>query len=205
MTTVMTVVTNLNRKRPRAELREAIFTAALLLIQERGYDGASVDDIAAAAGVAKGTFFNFFPTKLDVMKAYYAGIDVEVVRLRAQMDAASPLEAFRTYADGVEAILLREGRLMLDLLDLAASDPDMRRIDEDSGAADADEFATYLASAQALGRIRANVDPVKASVVCVDLWAGAIRAWLLHPRSGSLGPLFGGRIDLLFFGLGYHP
>lgn len=201
----MTVVTNLNRKRPRAELREAIFTAALLLIQERGYDGASVDDIAAAAGVAKGTFFNFFPTKLDVMKAYYAGIDVEVVRLRAQMDAASPLEAFRTYADGVEAILLREGRLMLDLLDLAASDPDMRRIDEDSGAADADEFATYLASAQALGRIRANVDPVKASVVCVDLWAGAIRAWLLHPRSGSLGPLFGGRIDLLFFGLGYHP
>jgi len=203
MTTVMTVVTLSNRKRPRAELREAILAAALSLIGERGYARTSVDEIVAAAGVAKGTFFNFFPSKLDVMKAYYEGIDLEVARERSRMNPASPLKALRDYADGVEAILLREGRLMLELLDLAMSDPAMRRIDEDSGAADADEFASFLVLVRDLGLIGPCVDPVKASAALVDLWAGAIRNWLPHPAPGSLSRLFGERIDLLFHGLGY--
>jgi AcrR family transcriptional regulator len=205
MTAVMTVVTHPNRTRPRAELRNAIYQAALGLFRERGYAQTSVDDVVGAAGVAKGTFFNFFPTKLEVMKVYYAAIDIEVVRCREQMDPAAPTASLRTYAAAVEDILLREGRLMLDLLDLAMSDPAMRRIDEASGASDADEFATFLLQAQNRGLIGRAVDPVFASAALVDLWAGAIRAWLAHPASGALPVLFGWRVDLLFKGLEHHP
>ena len=205
MTIVMTMVTKANRGRPRAELRDAIYQAALTLFRERGFARTSVDDVVAAAGVAKGTFFNFFPSKLDVMKAYYRAIDIEAADCRDRMDPTAPLAALRAYAAEVEAIFLREGDLMLDLLQLTLADTSMRRMDEDSGAADADGFAAYLVNIQAMGRIAAAVDPVKTSAALIDLWAGAVRAWLAYPVAGELPEQFGWRVDLLFHGLGYRP
>jgi AcrR family transcriptional regulator len=200
----MTIVTKANRGRPRTELKHVIYEAALTLFRERGFARTSVDDVVAAAGVAKGTFFNFFPSKLDVMKAYYAAIDVEVADCRDRMEPAAPLAALRAYAAEVEAILLREGDLMLELLQLTLADAGMRRIDDDSGAADSDGFAAYLVNIQATGRISASVDPVRTSAALVDLWAGAIRGWLVHPVAGALPEQFGWRVDLLFNGMGYR-
>jgi AcrR family transcriptional regulator len=47
----------------RSATRERVFSAAVELIAERGYAGTTVDEIAAAAGVAKGTVFYNFGTK----------------------------------------------------------------------------------------------------------------------------------------------
>jgi AcrR family transcriptional regulator len=44
----------------RTETRERVFAAAVELIAEQGFSGTTVDEIAARAGVAKGTvFYNF--------------------------------------------------------------------------------------------------------------------------------------------------
>jgi len=50
-------------ERTRAHLR----TVALDVISRRGYDGTSVVEIAAAAGVSHMTFFRHFPTKESVL------------------------------------------------------------------------------------------------------------------------------------------
>lgn len=204
MTAVMTSVTNTtsNRTKPRAELREAIYRAALDLFRDRGFAAASVDEIVAAAGVAKGTFFNFFPTKAHVLRAYYAEIDVEVARIRKSLDPMAPLPSLLRYARGVERVLLREGRLMTDLLDAIAHDPRMRAIDEDSGAVDAEEFADFLRRAREAGTVAAHVDVACATVALMDLWSGAVRVWTKAPAKGALARLFGARLQLLFEGIG---
>lgn len=46
-----------------AETRRAIRAAALELFDELGYDGATVEDIAARAGVSPRTVYRHFPTK----------------------------------------------------------------------------------------------------------------------------------------------
>jgi AcrR family transcriptional regulator len=51
------------REQKKAETREAISLAAVRLALERGLDGATVDDIAEAARVARRTFRNYFPNK----------------------------------------------------------------------------------------------------------------------------------------------
>lgn len=43
--------------------REAIFEAAMNLFSSRGFEATTIDEIAAASGVSKGTVFNYFPTK----------------------------------------------------------------------------------------------------------------------------------------------
>ncbi|MFD8767324.1 TetR family transcriptional regulator [Streptomyces mirabilis] len=47
-----------------------IRAASLTLFEERGFDAVTIDDIAAAANVARGTFFNYFESKEAVVVAY---------------------------------------------------------------------------------------------------------------------------------------
>lgn len=203
MTTVMTIVTN--RTRPREELRAAIYEAALRLFRARGFAATPVDAIVAAAGVAKGTFFNFFPAKHDVLKAYYACIDAEIAHVRAKLDPLKPRKALSSYAREVESILRREGPLMLELLEATLSDPGMRRVDESSAELDAKEFVDFFRRARDCGAIGSRVIPAAAAAALIDLWSGAMRVWLRNLEKQSLQALFDARVATLFAGIESKP
>lgn len=51
------------RERKKLQTWRNIRAAAFRLIEERGYDAVSVEDIAAAAEVSRSTMFNYFPSK----------------------------------------------------------------------------------------------------------------------------------------------
>lgn len=53
--------------RPRASSREMLAEAAGELFLEQTYAGTTVDDIARRAGVSRATFFNYFPSKGDLL------------------------------------------------------------------------------------------------------------------------------------------
>ncbi|HIW99151.1 MAG TPA: TetR/AcrR family transcriptional regulator [Candidatus Nesterenkonia stercoripullorum] len=55
------------RERNRRETWDAIHTAAHAIALQDGPEGATVEQIAAAAGVSRRTFFNYFPTKEDAI------------------------------------------------------------------------------------------------------------------------------------------
>ncbi|MDT3496923.1 TetR/AcrR family transcriptional regulator [Bacillus toyonensis] len=55
------------RETRKKELKELIFLKAVQLFQERGYENVTVQDITTACGIAKGTFFNYFPKKEHIL------------------------------------------------------------------------------------------------------------------------------------------
>ncbi|MFE7629693.1 TetR family transcriptional regulator [Kocuria sp. NPDC057446] len=55
------------RARKKAETWSAIHEAAAALAVEHGVEGATVEAVAAAAGVSPRTFFNYFPAKEDAV------------------------------------------------------------------------------------------------------------------------------------------
>ena len=57
------------REYKKRQKRERLLNASLRLFREKGYEQTKVADITRAAGVAKGTFFNYFPTKERVLLA----------------------------------------------------------------------------------------------------------------------------------------
>ena len=55
------------RERKKRETWRLVHAAALRLMTERGFDAVSVDDIVAAAGISRRTFFNYFAGKESVV------------------------------------------------------------------------------------------------------------------------------------------
>ena len=75
--------------------KQKLFEASMELIGERGAAGVTVDEIAAAAGVSKGTVYYNFGSKSDLIAQLLRhGVDILLARLlSAQDNSADPLEA----------------------------------------------------------------------------------------------------------------
>ena len=57
------------REQNKRDKRQRLLTESLRLFREKGFEETTVAEITRAAGVAKGTFFNYFPTKEAVLLA----------------------------------------------------------------------------------------------------------------------------------------
>ncbi|WP_058308380.1 TetR/AcrR family transcriptional regulator [Gracilibacillus massiliensis] len=55
------------REERKKELKNQIFLKSIELFKEYGYENVTVEKIASSCGIAKGTFFNYFPKKEHVL------------------------------------------------------------------------------------------------------------------------------------------
>ena len=73
--------------RPPSTTRGDLERTAFMLFTEKGFDQTSIDDIAAAAGIARRTFFRYYPSKTDLV---WGDFDGELVHLRQWLAAVPP-------------------------------------------------------------------------------------------------------------------
>ncbi|PTT65382.1 TetR/AcrR family transcriptional regulator [Arthrobacter sp. HMWF013] len=121
--------------------RDVIVERALALFTEKGYAATTIDEIAAAAGTTRVTFYAYYPSRSDLMRDFMA-------RVNEVLDRADGPDSGSTAADLVDVV--RSGELpgilawlesraalwpvfrpYLDVLDEAAAvDRDMRAMVE---------------------------------------------------------------------------
>lgn len=65
------------RVRRRQETTNRITTCALRLVEDRGFDGFTMDELAESADVSRRTLFNYFPSKLDAVLGAQPEMDPE--------------------------------------------------------------------------------------------------------------------------------
>jgi mycofactocin system transcriptional regulator len=73
--------------RRRATSRAELEHAAFALFAAHGFDDTTVDDIAAAAGIGRRTFFRYFPSKNDIP---WGAFEDELDRMRVRLKACPP-------------------------------------------------------------------------------------------------------------------
>ncbi len=66
------------RERKKEETRTRLLSTALKLMTEREFDVLTVEAIADAADVGKGTIYNYFKTKEDIVVALFVDLERRV-------------------------------------------------------------------------------------------------------------------------------
>jgi AcrR family transcriptional regulator len=164
------------------ERKGQLVDAAMALFAERGYSATRIADICERAGVAKGLFYWYFPTKLDLF--------TELVRSMRHGLRRAQAEAMDPDADAVTRI--RQGtvasvRFMADhasyfaLVDVERTDPAIADALRTGSGVYLDDVRTLVEEAQRCGEIP-DADPRLLALGVLGAVSSFSNAW----RSGNI-------------------
>ncbi|MBX3495462.1 MAG: helix-turn-helix transcriptional regulator [Parvibaculum sp.] len=115
--------------RRRAQMRAVLVEAAMQLFARQGVDATTIDEIVVLAGVAKGTFYNYFTDRTEIARAVASAIRHEFNAAVAELN------------DGIDDPAIRVSRGVRLFMALVARDPVkasmLARIYESGAAVDA--------------------------------------------------------------------
>ncbi|MGF7151706.1 AcrR family transcriptional regulator [Sphingomonas zeicaulis] len=175
------------RAQNRARTRAAILSASLACFAEAGVQATTMDQIAAAAAVARATLFNYFPAKADIVVALVAEHDenfflaLDGWRRRPGLTTGERLLGlFVATAHYLRRAPARK-RVIIRLSWTNWAEPASAERIRRVGAG----FAALLADGRARGDIPAHVDPVLAGETIGDVYMGLVhRWWMNEPAPG---------------------
>jgi TetR/AcrR family transcriptional regulator, transcriptional repressor for nem operon len=163
-------------------VRDNLVKAGLRLFHAGGYAGTGIDDIAGAAKVPKGSFYNHFDSKetfgADVVDAFFERV-LETSRVYLLDERLGPLDRLKAYFDDrtnalrsagyVRGCLL--GNFGLEIGDHSA--PIRQRIAAHF-ATWTDLFEDCIAQAKAQGAVRNPLPAATLARFVIDSWEGAL-------------------------------
>jgi AcrR family transcriptional regulator len=189
------------REQGKVERKERLYEAALNLFRGQGYEMTTVDQITRQAGLAKGTFFNYFPTK-DAVLRYMGtrevgrlgaatlslnGTNSSVGKLKRLMSAlAASLERDRDLV----CLIFREGVTVSELMA------------GDAGGFSLQPMATLLIrQAQRQNEINPGLDPDTLAAALDALYLQQLIRWCEADKPYPLAERLTGIADLLLSGI----
>ncbi|MFY0634816.1 MAG: TetR family transcriptional regulator C-terminal domain-containing protein [Vannielia sp.] len=198
-----------NGTRPRTRIQQknsaAILEAALDVFSQNGFRGATVDQIARAAGLSKPNLLYYFPSKEAIHQTLLAGLlDTWLAPLRRLDPAGDPVEEILAYARRkleMSREMPRESRLFAN--EVLHGAPSLETVLKGELKPLVDEKAAVIAGWVDAGRLA----PVHPYHLLFSIWALTqhyadfdvqVRAVLPENEAGDPFPEAARAIDTLF-------
>lgn len=106
------------RERKKATTRLALVEALLSGLSAMTLEEVAVRDLAAAAGISEATFFNYFPTKQDLLTYFIQvwSLDMAATATAAQAENEEPLTAIRAIYRATARTVAEHPNVMLEII-----------------------------------------------------------------------------------------
>lgn len=148
------------REQRRQQTRARVVQAAKDLLPERGVDGTTAVELAAAADISRATFFNYFASKQELLTALWeeqVGNLAEEVSARLAEPLTTEARVRLLFADLLAALERRPGYLAAVATELErGSDPDTLRQRRDLFQA---QLRRIVDAGLAQGDVRTDCEP----------------------------------------------
>lgn len=118
-----------SRRRTRLttdQVRERLYEGAMSRFREHGYEATPISELTREAGVAKGTFFNHFPSKEHILASWFIGMWNET----SEKISCGGVEAIVEQYVGVTEKMLRDPVLTMALTTRMAGLPALESLSE---------------------------------------------------------------------------
>jgi AcrR family transcriptional regulator len=159
------------------ERKQQLVDAAIELFAERGYAATRIADICTAAGVAKGLFYWYFPTKQDLFAELVRTMRLRLRRAQAAAfdPAADPLTRIR---QGAEASVrfMAEHAPYFALLQVERADPQLAATLREGSDVYLRDVLGHIREAQREGLI-ADSDPTLLALGVLGAVSSFSNAW----------------------------
>lgn len=176
--------------------RQALIHAAIELFGTQGYEGTTVDQISAAAGVAPRTFFHHFATKEDILFDGYAERLQEAIRRFRAVRSDSLWDALAETSVAVAQAIVDQPDIFLVRARMYHGLPALRatmlRINEDWIDQLTTEVARWLGS-----ETQPDLRPRLAATLINAANRAAIDSWVAGGGRGDLSQLMAESVELV--------
>jgi AcrR family transcriptional regulator len=182
-------------ERARAARREQIIAAGLVCFARDGYHTATMADVAAQAGVSKGTPYLYFASKEALFLALHeewdcgAGqrIDAAIAAL-PEAGRHSPRQVLHAIAAGIAAHVQAEPdtcRVLMEARSLAAHEPAVAAAVRSGDARSQQQLEELITAGVQAGEWPPDTDPVLSARLFTAGLYGLMAQWHLAPGSFS--------------------
>jgi AcrR family transcriptional regulator len=189
------------REKKKIETRNRIFEVAGRLFKEKGFENTTVDEITREAGIGKGTFFNYYPTKEALL--------TDFVKQKEQLvynQVKKELKTEKSIRETIKNILI-----------LVAKSNEM---DKDSTRLYVFEYLRHygyeerksyslnviiqglLDKAAEKGELNKSAETKKAADILTATYFHSLMEWLWSDSGSSFSEDISKKIDMIFDGLG---
>lgn len=188
------------REAGKLERRDRLYEAALSLFREQGYENTTVDQITRRAGLAKGTFFNYFPTKDAVLR--FMGVR-EIGRLGAASLAggsASAVGNLKRFMSALADSMTRDRTLVGLIFRKGMTVPELMTGDA-GGFSVRPTVSLLIRRAQHMAEIDPRLDPDILTAMLDVLYLQQLVHWCESDATYSLADRLTGIVDLMMMGM----
>jgi AcrR family transcriptional regulator len=191
------------RERKKQETRNKIFTSAMKLFQEGGYDATTIDMIAEHADVARGTVFLHFPSKEAILAHWGQDRLEEIIERRAEWDL--PELTCEEKVMRLFKIALAANQEHFDLVKIwvksTLATPTALIHERQNPVSLKNLMADILEAAQEEGALKQDIDPIIAGNMLENIYLHAMQDWVLSEGNWPVEEILTTKVHYLFNGL----
>jgi len=175
------------RDTKKREVFEALYAAAVAQFEEKGYGAVTVAEITRAAGVAKGTFFNHFPSKADILAEWYRRLIATAFETTVWENTAgtltdAALETCRRTISLCEA----SPELWQAKTLLSPTTPTIQAVETQNDAIANEAFEAQVQRAIARGDLPAGTRSAAIADLMLTLFTGTVRQCVVTGQSQNI-------------------
>ncbi|TCS93225.1 TetR/AcrR family transcriptional regulator [Hazenella coriacea] len=191
------------RETRKRELKEQIFLQAVQLFKERGYENVTVQQIASACGIAKGTFFNYFSKKEEIL-LYLGESQIELFNrsMERHQGIQHPKEQIERVLSDLLLRFTEHGELMkLAVLEIMKS---AYLIENESKSILQlkQSIVAMIDHAKQNGKLSNHWNSEVIASTIVSIYFHTMMSWSLHDQNSKISDLFQQHLDVVWEGIG---
>lgn len=169
---------SVNDRKPKEKRWQEILKAAAEVFYEKGYDAATLQEIADRVGILKGSIYYYIKTKSDLLDHLLTEVHnegVAMIRKRSELTGTVFDKLDAMFRSHIEYMCRNQAKTTVYLHELKALDP-KRRESLFRGHEFRDEFLALIKKGQAEGLILERLDP-KLTAQTMMGWTNSLYQW----------------------------
>ena len=198
------------REKKKIETKNKIFEVSGRLFKEKGFENTTIDEVTKEAGIAKGTFFNYFPTK-EALLLYFGEQKEALIYGLVENESMKHLPI----KEKVKNILVfvaescEKDKELTKLLIFESTKCMVQSYVESDDVKCKDRLhrltkiiCDLLEESAKNGEIKSNIDIKKAAEIISGVHFHSLIVWLKSESETSFSDDISVKIDMLFEGIG---